>query len=323
MSNVLALTVDGSRPMHHIPVELVAVIGDHRGRVLFTHAGYPDVWSLPSAALEPGLTPHESLRKAGAIDDSETGELMGVWSHGSPPASKSVASVSGRLLDERLLVAYRFLGGTDQPQSGFYLPIGLAPLNTEPSHLAIAGAVRRTTSPDRLELPTGIDHLAKLRREEVVPEIRSDSAPSMVNSVNWCGSPNDGGGSWRRPREVDALIAAFDGSQGGGDMLRSILATQGVDEATVLRCELRLEEIESDHGVFPIAWSRLSTRTGNGGRFLDLILAHLGYASLRRHRGREADAYLRRALAICEVPHRRAAIKYSLSWRAAGPAATG
>lgn len=347
MSSVVALTVDGSPSNHLLTVDLVAVIGDDRGRVLLTHAGYPDVWSLPGAPLEPGLTPHESLRKAGAIDDWETGEVMGVWSLAFPPANKSLGSVSGvgpsekrlpkaRLPKERLLVAYRFRGGADEPRSGSYFPIGLAPLNSEPSHLAIAAAAAAGTKTlsDRLELPTGIDHLASLRRDEVPPEFRSARAPSLFDSVS--GSQHghsNGEGPLKGPRALEVFIATCQGTQVDGEVLRSILASEEVDEATLLRCELRLEEIESVHGVFPIAWSRLSASTGsantgsatngNGGRFLDLILAQIGYASLRRGRRREADAYLRRALAVCEVPHRRAAIKYSLSWRSAAFVATG
>lgn len=119
--------------------------------------------------------------------------------------------------------------------------------------------------------------------------------------------------SQRMVHMAEVMIGSGD-IERGRRMLQEALSVVGIDDGTALRCELRLEELNDPAGSLIGAWTRLSFATeGLDSRHADLILTHLGFAAQRRGRRREAEAYLRRAMALCDEPGRRTALRVSLS----------
>jgi hypothetical protein len=276
----------------------VAVVRDGLGRVFLTHHDGLDLWSLPAAPVVEDATPREAIASRLGQPGSG-GDLLGLCSS-----------------RDRRLVVYGYSDSEIDGRAGVYLPPGLAPLNTDPCHLAIAGSAGGgRTLPERLELPSGPEHLAWLRRHETPPDFRSGAALRLIEEVSGPGPGESGQRARQLAHHAEALIA-------GGELvparrvLLEAMAVAGAEDVTLLRCELRLEEIASEKGAFPKAWRRLGESLGRRGRHADLILAHLGYAAGRRGRARESQAYLRRALGICEEPERRATLRYLLARRA-------
>lgn len=283
--------------------EVVAVVSDRQGRIWWTNPRNPDVWVLPGGVLPANTAPRQALHRWGVSQEWGPGRKLGSW--------KVVLPLP------RLLMAYHF--EQSSMDAGVPLPVGLAPLNTDPVHLALASyAAGGRPLPDRLNLPSTAEHLAWLRAGEVSPDFAAGSGWFVADKMVMASTAAV---EMARPcqvlRHVEALVASGDWSRARA-ALASAAADNNLDPASRLKCALRLEEIESVDGVLPHAWSQVSLSTGNGGRYLDVVLAHLGYAAWRRRRTQEADAYLRRALAVSEDSARRAAIRYALSSRAAG-----
>jgi hypothetical protein len=294
VSNVV--TLDPARQEAAAPgLEAVAVVRDPLGRVLFTHSEDLDLWSLPSAPVAGEATPREAI--ASVLGPVGPALLLGLCSS-----------------RDRRLIAYGY--PEVEASAGVYLPPGLAPLNTDPCHLAIAGSTGGGSQlPERLELPTGPEHLAWLRRHETPPDFRSGAALRLIEAVSGSRPGETGQRAQQLARQAEAMIAAGELSPARRALLEAT-AVAGAEDVILLRCELRLEEITSEDGALPKAWGRLSESLGRRGRHADLILSHLGYAAGRRGRHRESQAYLRRALGMCEEPERRATLRYLLARRA-------
>jgi hypothetical protein len=288
-------------PSNRSPVESRAVVCDPRGRILLVHST-PDLWILPGSSVDAGQTPAEAavatIKGTPPID----GELFGVFTTRPP--------------DERLIIAYKFESPVDVIEEGLFLPIGLAPMNTDPRHLAIAGhALSGQSSGERLDHSSPTEHLADLRRDEGIMEYDSSRNVQLLESV--VGPLVVPGIDRARQmlRTSEVLIACGETTR-GGQVMRTLLSESWVDEVTALRCELRLEELDDPLGFLVGAWSRLSRATEIAGALhADLILAHLGFAAQRRQRTREAEAYLRRAMALCDEPGLQATLRLSLATR--------
>jgi hypothetical protein len=288
-------------PTSRLIVEGRAVVCDARRRVLLVHAASPDIWILPGSQVEAGQTPVEAAVSTIKGTPPTNGKLIGVFTTRPP--------------DERLILAYRFESPVESIEEGVFLPLGLAPLNTDPRHYAIAGrSSDKQPCEERLENPSAADHLMKLRRQEETVAYDSGFIAKMLELA---------GSDLARATGVDRsqqMIHMAEVMIGSGDipkgrrMLEEALSVPGIDDATALRCELRLEELGDPAGTLIAAWTRLSVATGGlDNRHADLILTHLGFASQRRGRRREAEAYLRRAMAFCDEPGRRAALRISLT----------
>jgi hypothetical protein len=277
------------------------------------HAASPDLWILPGSEVEAGQTPAEAAVSTIKGTLPVGAQLIGVFTTRPP--------------DERLILAYRFESPVDAIEEGAFLPLGLAPLNTDPRHQVIASrSANRSASrsasrslgghsiDERLELPAGGDHLVELRRDEGVVAYDAMFIAKMLE-VTGSGLATATGAdrSQRMVHMAEVMIGSGDVER-GRRMLQEALSVVGIDDGTALRCELRLEELNDPAGSLIGAWMRLSFATeGLDSRHADLILTHLGFAALRRGRRREAEAYLRRAMALCDEPGRRTALRVSLS----------
>lgn len=300
MSNVLSLAAATNLEIAH-RVEAVAVVQDDVGRVVWTNDGDPDLWSLPSVTVGAGLSPLDALLAFMNLEVEDEPRVIGVW---TDPATNN-----------GLVVAYRFQAAGTAP---VMLPPGLAPLNTIPAHQAIARlAVAAAAIPSTLDFPSGRQHLHQLRRHETGPVFLSNSAQPLVDLV---AAHSFGiGAAWENLCQAEAAIASGDSNK-AKLLLNEVVNQHDSDEICTLRAELRLEEISSPEGVFPLAWQRVSESVAGGGRHLDVVLSHLGYAAHRRGRTLEAAAYLRRALAVSDAPHRQATLRYHLAWPRPRPA---
>lgn len=284
-------------------IEARAVVCDPRGRVLLVHSTAPDLWILPGSSVDAGQTP---------------GEAAVATIKGTPPTDGSLlGAFTTRPPDERLIIAYKFESPVDLIEEGLFLPLGLAPMNTDPRHLAIAGHALGGSSPgDRLDLYSALDHLADLRRDEGVIEYDSSRNSSLLESVVGPLTLAPGIDRARQMLRTGEVLIACGQTTRGRQVMRRLLSESWIDDVTALRCELRLEELDDSQGVLAGAWSRLSRATEGANRSnADLILAHLGFAAQRRQRTREAEAYLRRAMAMCDDPGRQATLRLSLSTR--------
>lgn len=295
MTNVIGFPL--GRPI----VEGRAVVFDPRGRILLVHAASPDLWILPGSEVEAGQTPVEAAASTIKGTLLTGGQLIGVFTTRPP--------------DERLILAYRFESPVDAIEEGVFLPLGLAPLNTEPRHHAIASrSMGRHPIDERLELPTGGDHLVKLRREEEVIVYDTMFIATMLEVASSGLATSTGTDRGQRMIHLAEVMIGSGDIEGGRRMLQEALSVAGSDDATALHCELRLEELNDPGGILIGAWTRLSLATdGLDNKHADLILTHLGFAAQRRGRRPEAEAYLRRAMALCDEPGRRAALRVSLS----------
>jgi len=265
------------------------------------HAASPDLWILPGSEVEAGQTPVEAAASTIKGTQPTDGKLIGVFTTRPP--------------DERLILAYRFESPVDAIEEGVFLPLGLAPLNTDPRHHAIAArSSGMQTCDERLELPTAADHLGELRSHEQAVAYDSRFIAMMLDMAGTGLASSTGvDRSQRMIHMAEVMIGCGDIPQ-GRRMLQEALSVAGIDDVTALRCELRLEELSDRAGTLIGAWTRLSFATeGFNNRHADLILTHLGFAAQRRGRRREAEAYLRRAMAFCDEPGRRAALRVSLS----------
>lgn len=288
-------------PTGRLIVEGRAVVCDPRGRILLVHATSPDLWVLPGSEVEAGQTPVEAALSTIKGTPPTDGQLFGVFSTRPP--------------DERLILAYRFESPADTIEEGVFLPLGLAPLNTDPRHHAIAArsSVRQTCD-ERLELPTAGDHLADLRRQEEAVAYDSNFIAKMLAVAGSGLATSTGADRIQRMIHMAEMMIGSGDIPRGRRMLQEALSVAGIDHVTALRCELRLEELSDPAGTLIGAWSRLALATeGPDCRHADLILTHLGFAAQRRGRRREAEAYLRRSMALCDEPGRRAALRVSLS----------
>lgn len=293
MSNLLVLPTVRD-PQVGPPVQSVAVITDDLGRVFFDNPRLPDVWVLPAAWVGAGMTPREALAGAGIGVDYGPGRLLGIW--------KAIHAPD-------LMVGYVF---SSQSGPGIPLPVGLCPLNIDPAHLAIATmAAGGQPLPDLLDVPSAADHVAWLREGETPPNFAASRANMLAREMGFsdqlmAATPQSIFG------QVEALIASGELPRARSTLSR-IVADDSLDPLTRLKGALRLEEIESMDGAFPHAWRQVSLSSGRRGRYLDVVFSHLAFASARRGRRREALAYLRRALGVCENQARRAAIRYALT----------
>lgn len=290
-------------PSTHLGVEARAVVCDSRDRILLVHSKSPDLWILPGSAVDAGQTPAEAavatIKGAPPID----GKLVGIFTSRPP--------------DERLIIAYKFESPVDAIEEGLFLPLGLAPMNTDPRHLSIAGhALGGRTPGERLDDSSPLEHLADLRRDEGPSEYNTSRTGPLLESVVGPLVVEPGVDRARQMlRTGEVLIACGDAAR-GRRVLQTLLAESWIDEVTALKCELRLEELDDPEGVLSGAWSRLSRATEAADPIhADLILAHLGFAAQRRQRTREAEAYLRRAMTLCDEPGRQATLRFTLSTR--------
>lgn len=268
---------------------------------MLVHAASPDLWILPGSEVEAGQTPVEA-----AVSTIK----------GTPPTDgKLIGSFTTRPPDERLILAYRFESPVDAIEEGVFLPLGLAPLNTDPRHHAIAvGSFGSQPCDERLELPTAAHHLVELRRHEQAVAYDSRFIAKMLDMAGTGLAASTGVDRSRRMIHMAEVMIGSGNIPQGRRMLQEALSVAGIDDVTALRCELRLEELSDPAGTLLRAWTRLSFATESfNNRHADLILTHLGFAAQRRGRRREAEAYLRRAMAFCDEPGRRAALRVSLS----------
>jgi ADP-ribose pyrophosphatase YjhB (NUDIX family) len=295
VTNVIGLA--SGRPI----VEGRAVVCDPRGRILLVHAASPDVWILPGSEVEAGQTPGEAAVSTIKGTPPTDGHLIGVFTTRPP--------------DERLIVAFRFESTADSIEEGVFLPLALAPLNTDPRHHALAArSPERGPSDARLELPTAVDHLRELRRHEATVAYDPTFIAKMLEVAGSRLATSTGADRSQQMIHVAEVMIGSGEIERGLRMLQGALGIAGIDDVTALRCELRLEELDDPAGTLIGAWTRLSIATeDSASRHADVILTHLGFAALRRGRRREAEAYLRRAMALCDEPGRRAALRVSLA----------
>lgn len=284
-----------------LTAEVIGVVTDEHRRVFFRNLRAPDLWVLPAAIVPANANPRQALASVGLGTDLGPGDPLGVWKVAGEP---------------RLLLGFSFTAATLEGAVPF--PVGLAPLNADPGHLRIASqAVGGPRLADEFESIPGPQYLAWLREGEVEPDYSVGSARTLAEEMGVAEPRPLLTPSRHLLGEAESLIAAGDWARARW-MLSQGAEDEGLDEVSRLKCALRLEEIESEDGVLFRAWSELSTSSARQGRHLDVILSHLAFAAARRRRRREAEAYLRRALGVCENHARRAAINYALAKPPAG-----
>jgi len=264
------------------------------------HATSPDLWTLPGSEIDAGQTPTEAAVSTIKGTPPTDGRLIGVFTTRPP--------------DERLIVAYRFESSVDAIEEGVFLPLGLAPLNVDPRHHAIAGrSLSGQPCDERLDLPSPGEHLKDLRRKEGTTSYDSKRIAKMLEAASNRLATSSGADRGQQMMHLAEVLIGSGETDRGRKALHEALSVSEIDEVTALRCELRLEELDDSRGTLIGAWSRLSRATERvESRGADLILTHLGFAALRRGRRREAEAYLRRAMALCDEPGRRAVLRMSL-----------
>lgn len=285
---------------------LVAVIIDQFDRVWWERNEHQDYWQLPGGPIFSELTPSESASTMAAAAGLRTGapRAVGVF----------------RDLDrEGLLVAYRlqFESNSAADRSGLFFPLELVPLNSDPHHAAIVAISigRKREWSERLVGPSASDHLASLRGQEVPPISIRASVAFFSEMVRERVATSEGPAKARQLLRLGELMLL----EGRLDRARSYLleaaglAVQTHDVPTQMRCEIRLAELEDPVRAELSAWKWVSHLACSDRRYLDVPFAYLGTFAARRNRRREADVYLRRALALCEEPERRAALKRELA----------
>lgn len=288
----------------------VLVLLDDFGRVWWETNSKSELWELPTALLASAVTPGESA--------TDMASARSVGARGLSPVGAFRAP--GR---DGLQLAYRMQAGGRMPSheptdtTGLFLPLELAPLNLDPQHAAIVAIAigRKREWDERLLGPSGVDHVAMLRAHEAPPSTTTGPVGPFIELVRDRIASSQGPSKAPFVARLGELMLL----EGRRERARSLLveanalAAQIDDVATVMRCEIRLAEIDDPMRGELAAWSWISRLAGGGERrHLDIPFAYLGAFAGRRHRRREADVYLRRALALCEEPDRRAALKREL-----------
>lgn len=288
-------------------VQVVPVITDTASRVLMRHSDLSDIWELPAVVLSEGDTPGDSA--------VHVVESLGLVAGRRYP----IGGFRGGDLDA-LVLGYRIEVDGGSSQSGLFLPLHLAPLNSDPRHSAIAHRALASMGPveERLGQATGDAHLSELRSEEELPSSRPVVISSFLEIVNTRLSESRG--PERAPwLERLAELMIIDGRPHvAGDLLAEAftLASAADDTATMARADIRISELSGSTAGEMRAWWWVSELSTPGGfSHLDIPFAYLGAYASRRRRSREADAYFRRALVLSEDPARIAWIKSSMASR--------
>lgn len=286
-------------------IRIAAVAVDDVGRVWWEPSDIQDLWQVPIGSLVVDGTPGEC---ASALT-SERG------------LSTSAPRAIGTFREEAtgsLIMAYRMQADADSAigRWGLFFPLELAPLNSDPGHTAIVAVAsgRKREWNERLTGPTGSDHVAILRQQETDPVSTTLSMPSFIDILRERIATSSGSARAKHTMRLGELLFL----EGRLDRARSQLveaadlANRTNDIPTRIRCELRLAELEDPSRAELAAWKWVSHLSAKERIHLDIPFAFLGSFAARRGRRREADVYLRRALALCEEPERRAALKREL-----------
>lgn len=284
---------------------LVAVVIDQLDRVWWERNEHQDYWQLPGGPIFAELTPSESASALAAAAGLRT----------SAPRAIGVFRDPDR---EALLVVYRLQFDANSPtdRRGLFFPLELVPLNSDPHHAAIVAIAtgRKREWTERLVGPSASEHLAALRRQEMPPISTTASVALFTDMVRERVATSEGPAKARQLVRLGELMLL----EGRPDRARAhLLEAAGFailtnDVPTQMRCEIRLAELEDPVRAELSAWTWVSHLAGTDRRHLDVPFAYLGAFAARRNRRREADVYLRRALALCEEPERRAALKRGL-----------
>jgi len=284
---------------------LVAVVIDQFDRVWWERNEHEDYWQLPAGPILAELTPSESVSALAAAAGLRTTAARAV----------GVFRASDR---GALLVVYRlqFDANSTADRRGFFFPLELVPLNSDPHHAAIVAIAtgRKREWTEWLVGPSVSEHMATLRRQEMPPVPITASVAHFIELVRERVATSEGSAKARQLMRLGELML-LEGrpTQARSDLSEAAgLAIQTNDVPTQMRCEIRLAELEDPVRAELSAWKWVSHLAVADRRHLDVPFAYLGAFASRRNRRREADVYLRRALALCEEPERRAALKREL-----------
>lgn len=291
---------------------ILLVLVDDFGRVWWQKNGESDFWELPASSLTSAMTPGEA---ASAMANAR---VVGA----TIPRSVGAFRTTER---DRLVLAYLMQAGGSMPSGepadmmGLFLPLELAPINSDPQQAAIVAIAtgRKREWDERLVGPSGVDHLAILREHETPPGSTKAPVGHFIELVRARIATLEGPSKAPFVARLGELMLLEGRTERARSLLveANALAAQIDDVATVIRCEIRLAETDDPALGELAAWKWISRLASGGGRrHLDIPFAYLGAFAARRHRRREADVYLRRALALCEEPDRRAALKRELAF---------
>lgn len=304
MNGVVAL--HPARTSTEIPALLVALVAvDRFARVWLERNEDPDYWHLPVGHLVGEQTPAEQASALAA--DRGLGA--------------SVPQAIGLFKDDAtatLLMAYRMEvdSSLESTQPGLFLPLELAPLNFDPGHslLAAIATGRKKEWTERLSGPSGPDYLAVLRGYETSPISTTISVPAFTDMLRERIATSSGPAKARQMMRLGVLLL-LEGrpDRGRAQLLEACrLASQWRDLPTEIQSTLRLAELDDPVGAEQSAWKWISQLSIGERHHLDVPFAFLGTFAGQRNRRREADVYLRRALALCEQPERRVALRCEL-----------
>ncbi|MGH8926852.1 MAG: hypothetical protein ACRDWH_00755 [Acidimicrobiia bacterium] len=216
------------------------------------------------------------------------------------------------------MLAYHIETEGRSGEDGNFIPLDLAPLNIEPSHVEIAH--RALTAGDgvdeRLDIDDGETRLAFLRSDEREPPPCPVDLASFIEAANdrLTKCPERERARWLE-RLAELLIL-----DGHPDSARSLLdeavalAGDAGDLATMVNADIRLKELKDAEAGELRAWRWVAQLTWPRGRtHLEIPFLYLGSFALRRNRMREAEAYYRRALLLCDDPARGLSIRSAMA----------
>jgi hypothetical protein len=288
---------------------VLLVLHDATGRIWFEQPDDLDLWRLPVFPLQmaAGVTPGEVASYLASKCGAAITELAPIGGFRGGDTDPLYLSYRALMADRR-----------EHEARGLMLPLELAPLNTDPQHMAIVSMGRRRSQPldERLVSPNGADHLQRLRANERIPV--SPAAPlepfiDILRNRIARAEPERSAPLLARLGELLALDGQLEKAHGHFSRAAEI-AERNADLGTVVRCHIRLEELRAPAAGESAAWDSVARLTEAGGRrHLDIPFAYLGAFATRRHRHREADVYLRRALTLCDELDRRAALRRAIT----------
>lgn len=286
------------------------VLDDGSGRIWFEQPDGLDLWRLPVVPLQTtsGSTPGEIALLMARTRGMEITRLAAIGGFRGAEGDPLYLSYSAQVIERAHLDEVR----------GLLLPLELAPLNTDPQHLAIVSMARRRSREldERLVSPNGIEHLRRLRADERTPApLAAPLEPFLdILRTRIAGAePERSAPSLARLGEL--LILDGQTEKARSHLLRAAeIAERQADLGTLARCQIKLEELKTPSKGEAAAWDWVSRLTEGGRRqCVDIPFAYLGAFAARRYRHREADVYLRRALTLCDATDRRAALRLAVT----------